>query len=241
MLIVVIGVLYFYVYLPISTNHGEEITVPNVEGNTLDELATELKTRNLRFEITDSTYTKELPPLSVVKQFPTPGSRVKEGRIIFVTVNRKTPPSVTVPYNQIIDLSLTNAKAVLESYELKLGRISYEPGPFFTVKEIRYRGAKLAATDRVPKGSVIDIVAYDGGNASGVIPDYTNRNFEDVEFELSSLYLPEARLVELTPEDTVGLELVVLKQKPEPGEIIRAGDIVILWIGKPGTLIPEEE
>jgi hypothetical protein len=34
---------------------------------------------------------------------------------------------------------------------------------------------------------------------------------------------------------------VVLKQKPEGGENIKVGDVVELWVGKPGTEVPEED
>ena len=41
--------------------------------------------------------------------------------------------------------------------------------------------------------------------------------------------------------DTLGTKAVILKQKPEPNENIKVGDVVDLWIGKPGTLVPDEE
>jgi beta-lactam-binding protein with PASTA domain len=34
---------------------------------------------------------------------------------------------------------------------------------------------------------------------------------------------------------------VVLKQKPAPNENIKVGDVVDLWIGKPGTLVSDDE
>ena len=49
--LVLIVLFVFYVYLPFSTNHGESLTVPNIEGVMLDELGEYLEERDLRYEI----------------------------------------------------------------------------------------------------------------------------------------------------------------------------------------------
>jgi len=41
--------------------------------------------------------------------------------------------------------------------------------------------------------------------------------------------------------DTTGGESVILKQKPPANENIKVGDVVDLWIGKPGTLVPDND
>ena len=94
-----IGILaiyvFFYIYLPISTNHGETLTVPDITGVHLDELDDYLSIRNLRYEISkDSGYSTEIPPLTVLKQFPMPNAQVKQFRKIYLTLNSITPPMV---------------------------------------------------------------------------------------------------------------------------------------------------
>src|SRR5436190_20187116 len=79
-----IGVGYFYVYLPSATNHGESITVPDLTGMKLEELNTFLGEHELRFEVDDSTYSEDYPPLTVLRQFPRAGSTVKENRMIYI-------------------------------------------------------------------------------------------------------------------------------------------------------------
>ena len=83
MVLVLASVLFFfYVYLPTTTNHGESITVPNLEGISVEDLNEFLLKRDLRFEISDSSYSYEYPPLTVLRQFPKPGAKVKEDRKI---------------------------------------------------------------------------------------------------------------------------------------------------------------
>jgi hypothetical protein len=66
----VLSIIYFFAYLPNTTNHGQSITVPNIEGMQLGQLEDFLIKRNLRYEINDSSYSEEYPPLTVLKQYP---------------------------------------------------------------------------------------------------------------------------------------------------------------------------
>ncbi|HNI15217.1 MAG TPA: PASTA domain-containing protein, partial [Cyclobacteriaceae bacterium] len=107
----IIMILYFYVYLPQVTNHGETITVPNVVGMNYSELEDFLGNLDLRYEVGDSTYSGNYPPLTVLKQYPPAGAKVKENRMIDITLNQLMPPNVPVP--NLIDGSLIDADAVL--------------------------------------------------------------------------------------------------------------------------------
>lgn len=238
-IIVVLIVIFFFSYLPRATNHGETITVPNIEGMQINQLESFLGSKDLRFEVNDSSYSSEHPPLAVLKQYPHAGAKVKEGRKIFISVNRINPPTVPVP--NLVDGSIVNAEAVLQSNELKRGRIVQVPGPFNVVKEMKYKGAHIEPNVRVPKGSVIDLVVESGNNGRPFpIDDLVGQEFED-----GKLYILGANLnlgdVELVGGDTVGYKPIVLKQKPEGGENVKVGDVVTLWIGKAGTEPPEDE
>src|SRR5882672_5848295 len=85
--LMVIGILYFYIYLPNSTNHGDSITVPDLAGMKFEDLEEFLKKYDLRFEVEDSVYHEEYPPLTVLRQFPKAGATVKQNRIIYVSIN----------------------------------------------------------------------------------------------------------------------------------------------------------
>jgi eukaryotic-like serine/threonine-protein kinase len=237
-LIILVCVFYFYAYLPNITNHGESITVPNVEGLSITRVEDFLSDHDLRYEVNDSSYSAEYPPLTVLKQYPAAGSKVKENRKIFVSINRKNPPTVKMP--DLIDGSITNAEAVLRGSELKRGRIERVRGPFLNVvKEMQVNGNKVVPGVLVPKGTIIDLVVMDGGSNKLPAPNVLGFNYEDAKFNIlgSNLNVGEIKLL----GDTTGLNPVILKQVPTPGEIIVVGDVIDLWIGKEGTEIPEEE
>jgi eukaryotic-like serine/threonine-protein kinase len=237
-LLIVLCVLYFYAYLPGTTNHGETITVPNVEGLPLERVAEFLEEHDLRYEINDSSYSEDYPPLTVLKQVPVSGSKVKENRKIYVTVNRLKPPTVPVP--DLIDVSLINADALLKGSELRRGKIHLVRGPFLNlVKEIQIGGKTVMPGVRIPKGTIIDLVVMDGGSKNLPAPNVVGMSLEDAKIPLlgSNLSIGEIHLL----GDTTGGKAVILKQNPPPQENIQVGDVVELWIGEPGSDVDDND
>lgn len=235
--ILLIMAIYFYIYLPAATNHGETITVPDITGMPVDELETFLVARNLRYEVSDSAYSQDYPPFTVLRQFPKAGSIVKENRVIYISINRVTPP--TVPLPDLIDGSLINAEEVLRGNELKRGKVILVRGPFLNVvREMRYQGKKIDPGTRIPKGSAIDLVVEDGGSNTVPMPDVVGLSLEDAKVPIFGSHLNIGRIYVVG--DTLRGNPVVLKQKPAAYENIKVGDIVELWVGKKGTLISDD-
>jgi len=234
-IIIILGVFYFYIYLPGITNHGETITVPNIEGKNITEVEAFLAKHDLRYEVNDSSYSDKFPPLAILKQYPAAGSKVKENRKIYVSVNRVTPP--TVPMPNLVDVSVIGAEAILKANELKRGRIELVSWPFPTVKEMKYQGSKIQPNVRVAKGSVIDLVVGDGGSNRVHVPNVMGYTLEDAKVVIFGYNLN----VEVNAVgDTSGVHAVVIKQQPEAEDNSTVGDVVELWLGKPGTVLNED-
>lgn len=241
LILLLVGTIYFYLYLPGATNHGETITVPDLAGMKAGELEEYLHELDLRLEVNDSSYSEESEPLTVLRQFPRAGTRVKENRKIFVTLNRVTPP--TVPLPNLVDGSRMNAELVLRSNELRTGRVILEPSPLLNlVREMRYRGKPIEAGTRIPKGSYIDLVVGDGnGPADFTIGTLVGDSYERALFKLSgwSLHLGQVHIP--NDVDTTGQDNFVFKQYPMPGDSVRVGDPVELWLAPKGYVPKEEE
>lgn len=234
--VIILCLFYFYAYLPHVTNHGESITVPSVEGLPITKVEDFLGSHDLRYEVNDSSYSADYPPLTVLKQYPAAGAKVKENRKIFVSVNRRNPPTVKMP--DLIDGSLTNAEAVLRGSELKRGKIRLVRGPFLNVvKEMQIDGNKVVPGVLVPKGTMVDLVVMDGGSTKLPTPNVLGFSYEDAKVNIlgSNLSIGDVTLVGDTTDG------VILKQEPTPGEMIMVGDIVDVWIGKEGTEVPDED
>lgn len=239
--ILLMAVIYFYIYLPGITNHGESITVPNLEGMQTEQLGEFLTKHDLRYTVDDSAYSEKYPPLSVLRQFPRAGAKVKENRMIYISVNRVTPPTLPIP--DLVDRSLINAEVVLKSNELKRGRILFEASPFLNlVKEMRYQGKPITAGTRLPKGAIIDLVVGDGnGPADFTIGNLVGDSYERALFKLMGWNLHLGKVQIPQGVDTTGIEPFVYKQDPAKGDSVRVGDPIDIWVAPKGYKEPEEE
>jgi eukaryotic-like serine/threonine-protein kinase len=234
-------ILYFYVYLPNVTNHGNHIEVPDFTGIDQHELQKVAEQHKLRFAIDDSAYSADYPPYTAIRQFPKAGAKVKEKRLVYITINRITAPTMPIP--DLVDRSLINAEVVLKSNELVRGNIVYQSNPFRIIMEMRYKGKEIKAGTRVPKGSRIDLVLGDGNGASDlVIGTLIGDTYDQAVFKLAGWNLHLGR-IEIAPGiDTTGMKTFVYKQEPKEGDSVRVGDPINLWIGpKNYTENPIEE
>jgi beta-lactam-binding protein with PASTA domain len=147
--------------LRLYTQHGKTISVPDFSGVSLNKLGEFAESNRLRYIIIDSIYDSKKPRGSVASQEPVPGSKVKEGRTIYLTVIANMPEQVIIP--NLIDLSLRQAVSILETYGLKPGRIEFRHSEFKNaVLEQRYKGRATKTDQAVKLGSAIDLVLGDG-------------------------------------------------------------------------------
>lgn len=220
--------MFFYAYLPNTTNHGETVTVPDVRGMSMNEMEDFLVKRGLRYEVNDSAFSNQHPPLTILKQFPKPGSKVKETRKIFLSVNRVNPP--TVPMPNLIDGPLKNAQVVLISNELKLGEISFKPDlAFNAVLEQIYNGKEIKEGTRIPKGSTIDLVVGNGyGSTFQKLPDFRGYVFDEARFYIKGRELKVGNVH--NAGDSLEASGYIYKQSPAPDTRIRIGRSVDLWV-----------
>lgn len=250
---IAIVALFFFVYLPITTNHGETITVPDVRGVTLNELDEFLQIRNLRYEVTeDSGFSANMPPLAVLKQFPLPNSKVKENRKIYVSLNAEKPPLVRMP--KLVGGSVKNAQLVLKTYDLTLGEIEYVPDLALNyVLEQKMDGRDVLEGEKIPKGSTIDLIVGDGlGNTTLESPNLIGLDLESAQFAIVGSGLKIGQIThEKAPVSVIEVENAdgtiepvekqvapgsVYKQSPTSGKAMRLGQVVDLWVYSPDSL-----
>lgn len=237
----------FYVYLPFTTNHGESMTVPNLEGLLLEDLGDFLEARDLRYEVEpDSGYSPKYPPLAVLKQFPLPNAKVKEGRKIYITLNSSAPPIVKMP--SLIQRSLKNAQLELRSLGLLLGEIKYRPDfALNTILNQYHEGKKIKAGDEIPKGSKIDFEVGDGlGKQTFQMLNLKEMDIDEAVFVMRGyglklgdvFYEKEGEIVkekegpngETTTETVQVKPGRVFKQVPSSKNIAKIGQQVDLWV-----------
>lgn len=162
MVIVAILVFLLLHWLTFATNHGEEITVPDLSKMSEQQVEQKLDELNLNYVLLDSVdYQKEYPKHSVVLQDPLAGNKVKEGRKIYIKINSSGFTSIKMP--DLIQKTYRQAVPTLIAMGLEEGQIIYKPylGKDM-VLEMQLNGKKLNPGDKVWKTSKIDLVLGDG-------------------------------------------------------------------------------
>ena len=152
----------FFHWITYTTHHGQEITVPDLSKLSAEQAEEKLNAIDLDYTILDTVdFRPEFPKLTVVEQEPKAGSKVKEGRKIYIKINASTYTMVSVP--DLIEKTYRQAVPTLEAVGLLEGTITYKPylGKDM-VLEMRMNGKKLKAGDKVLKSSKIDLVLGDG-------------------------------------------------------------------------------
>jgi beta-lactam-binding protein with PASTA domain len=160
-IIAVIGYLFMH-WLTFTTDHGHEITVPDLRKLTEEQVEDKLDELDLDYELLDSVdFRGDYPKYSVVEQDPMPGTKVKVGRKVYIKINSSGFSSVRIP--DLIDKTYREAVPTLKALGLEEGTITYVPNlGKDMVLEMRYKGRNLKVGDRVLKASKIDLVLGDG-------------------------------------------------------------------------------
>lgn len=184
--VIIFGVLQFLDYY---TRHGEVITVPNLEGMSVEQARDELNAKNIRLEVIDTVdFTNKIPPLSISWQDPKPNDQIKEERTIYAKINAKNYAYVRLP--KLESRSLNHAKSNLDILGLKLGETTYEPDyGKDVVLRVEQNGRILREGDKVQKNSKINLVLGDGSLGYQIERQYIEKDeYEDAAPTIDSIF-----------------------------------------------------
>jgi eukaryotic-like serine/threonine-protein kinase len=139
------------------TNHGDYVEVPDFKGQSITALNAFVKDKSIAFQIIDSIYNPKEKAGVVIRQEPTAKSKVKHNRIIYLYVTGVLPPSVIMP--KLIDRSERQARLIIESYGLKLGKVRTRNADCNGCVLSQSVGGKEIETGKtLRKGAIVDLV-----------------------------------------------------------------------------------
>ena len=161
-LIICVTLFLFMFWISFTTNHGEEIIVPNLSKMTLEQAEDKLDELNLDYELLDTVdYNAAYPKLSVVQQDPDPGAKVKQNRVIYLKINSSTYSKVRIP--DLIQKTYRQAVPTLLALGLEVGDTTYIPNlAKDMVLEMKMNGQPVKAGFQVLKMTKISLVLGDG-------------------------------------------------------------------------------
>lgn len=161
MIVVVCAVVWgTLAWLDSYTRHGEAHIVPGVKNKSIEEAAKILNNGTMKSVVIDSNYVKGVPAGMVLEQTPAAGSRVKEGRTVYLTITTTSVPLVALP--DIIDnSSVRQAAAKLKSIGFRLTEPELVPGEQDWVYGIKYRGKELKSGEKIPHEALLTLCVGD--------------------------------------------------------------------------------
>jgi beta-lactam-binding protein with PASTA domain len=221
------------------TLHDSAAKVPDFKGLYLKDLDKFVEGHSLTYEIIDSVYNSDKPKGTVLEQEPVPGSTVKEGRVIYLTVNAMLNQQVKMP--NLVNLSLRQASSLLETYGLKTGSLRYVEGLPPVMHQL-YKSRDIAPGTLLDKGSSIDLVLGKGQNGGLIqVPDLFGMTLTEARAELAALALiVGSKFSDNTAEDTTTAR--IYKQFPEPtGDGLYSGAAINIWLTGSEDILEKEK
>ena len=227
------------IFLNVVTQHNRELIVPDFTNMTVAEAEALAADAGMRVEVTDSVFAKRIRKGAVRDQNPAPGSKVKEGRRISLTINALNAKKVTMP--NLIDLSMRQALAELQSRGLVLGKLIYvrDMATNNVLRQL-HGNREIAPGTTVETDTVVDLVVglNPDTEASTYVPDVLGKRYMSA---VDALHKQSLNIKTLRFDDSVktyedSLDAVVYRQSPEASDIpVNLGNDVSLYL----TVNPE--
>ena len=170
LVMIVLGLAVKY-GLDAYTRHGEGVKVPKLEGMLYANASSLLEGDGLRIMVSDSGYNKKLAANCILAQSPGPGSFVKEGHVVYVTVNSPSSPSFAIP-DVVDNSSFREAEAKLMALGFKLQPPQYVSGEKDWVYGILCRGRRVSTGDYVSIETPLTLLVGSGQYDSDEEIDY---------------------------------------------------------------------
>ncbi|MFN5295815.1 MAG: PASTA domain-containing protein [Flavobacteriales bacterium] len=216
------------------TDHGQYVSVPELKGLSTEEAIKALQERNLDYLVIDSIYDRKAVPGSVFDQSPAFESQVKEGRQVFLTIYRLSPPMEKLGIKQGDYATVAMIKLRNKSIDFDT---LYEDNNTLANSIIRVtqRGKTLKASDEVARGSKVMLVIGRSVSDKIIVPDFTGMTCLQAKTILDTLRLEcncrfEPGISSPSAQDSSSF--FVCRQDPihDPERGTSAGRIVDLWL-----------
>lgn len=243
--LVVVLIVGSMIFLNIFTKHNQELSVPDLANMSVEEAQLVAAEAGMRIDVTDSAFVKRMKRGAVYRQNPVPGSKVKQGRRISLTINAVNPRQITMP--DLIGYSMRQAKAELLSRGLVLGKLIYvQDMATNNVLRQLHNNMEIEPGEMIDSEAVIDLVVGLNSRDNRTFVPYLAglRNLSAVEaVHDHSLNIGRLRFDDTVKDYEDSLNAVVYRQTPEANDSISVmmGESVNLYLTLDHSKIPVVE
>ena len=158
----VFSIVALLIFLNVFTRNNQSIEVPNLIGKSVIEFDRKFSEINLKYMIIDTAnFNPNYNIGSVLDQQPSAGAKVKEGRMVYLTLNSSDFKEVKLP--EITGLTLRQARNVIESLGFIFGDIEYvDDIAYNVVISVSSESIQLVEGNFLKKTSIIDFKLGNG-------------------------------------------------------------------------------
>ncbi|MCF0185462.1 MAG: PASTA domain-containing protein [Bacteroidaceae bacterium] len=147
--------------IDIFTDHGHTVKVPNVKNMQFNKAIAEIENCGFSWEITDSVYSDEFKPGSIIDQDPKGDQYVKRLRKVYLTVNAFQPRLVPLP--NVTEMSQRQGQSLLEGLGFKNIQILTVPSEYAgLILSVSVNGRQVEAGTKIKLSSMIQLTVGDG-------------------------------------------------------------------------------
>ena len=205
-------------------HNRRERMVPDLRNKSVDAALGLVSPLNLALKKDGEEFHDAVPIGAIVRQLPPPGTTVREGKIIRVTVSQGGE-TVFVPTIQ--GLPLRNAEMLLRQRNLGLGEVSESYS--VRMEKGRVLNQDPQAEQPVEKSALVNVVVSAGRPPSGVVlmPDFRQKNASDAQSWARGLGLDlkiSTETASLFPKGAI------LSQDPAPDTVVTAKSRIKLLV-----------
>ena len=158
-----------FLFIRIYARQGEEFELPDVVGSNIADLKAD-NPIELDIVVMDSVFRPGPEGGRILTQDPKAGTRVKQGRKLYITMTAFTPEDAVMP--ELAGLTVRQAVSELMGVGLEVGRLKFVADKYKnSVIDQSCKGKTVYAGQQVERGSVIDLtVGLGDSTGRSVVP-----------------------------------------------------------------------
>ena len=234
-----IFLLCAFLWLKIYTHHGQELELPDYAGFEYEDAVKDARRKKFRMSVLDSIHVLGKPGGIILKQDPAPRSLVKEKRMIYVTITKRSPDKIlSGRLPEMYGKSYERKKKELaDHFQIKSKIVDrrFDPGEAGQILEVRYHGDVImdnrGRKNDIPveKGDVLEFVISEKSGGVVAVPNLICKTHEEAQFLLENLGLEVGEVTEQGSIESLS-SAYVTDQVPEEGEEIMMETPILITV-----------
>lgn len=225
-MLMILTIIMNWIIMPWYTHQGSELELPDATEMEFDKAKIMLEAQSFKVIMDKKKFSEIYPENIVISHYPSPFTKVKKGRRIYLIVSAGHK-KVSVP--DLIGISKRDAE-----FKLKLN--SLVPGEFFyEYNNYQPRGVvcgqSLERDTKVEKGTAVDITVSNGRRPNHfIVPDVVGKSIQQAKNIIRSAGFRVGKISYEIFEDL--LPDTVIRQSLDVGDEDEQGTLIDLVVSK---------